>query len=52
MADPVPDKRRRNFCEYFYYSTAPFTGAPAPDRTAEARAKLEALFRKKGPERP
>ncbi len=50
MAEPVPDKQRRNFCEYFYYSPAPFTGAKGPDRAVEARAKLEALFRKKGPE--
>ena len=52
QADPVPDKTRRNFCEYFYFSRAAFTGAPGGgrDRAAEARAKLEALFRKKDPE--
>ena len=46
MADPVEDKTRRNFCEYFYFSRAPFAAAP-PDRTrqAEARAKLEGLFK-------
>jgi hypothetical protein len=47
MADPVPDKARRNFCEYFYYSSAPFAGAPTKNRAAEARAKLEAMFKKK-----
>ena len=47
QADPVPDKTRRNFCEYFYYSAEPFTGAHARDKAAEARAKLDALFRKK-----
>jgi hypothetical protein len=47
-AEPVADKTRRNFCEYFYFSREPFRGAAAgQDRTAEARAKLEALFRKK-----
>jgi hypothetical protein len=46
QADPVPDKTRRNFCEYFYYSREPFTGTPggARDRAAEARAKLEEMF--------
>jgi len=47
QADPVTDKARRNFCEYFEWSPAPFGGAPAKDRAAEARAKLEALFKKK-----
>lgn len=46
-AEPVPDKSRRNFCEYFYYSRAPFVaGASGRDRAAEARAKLESLFKK------
>ena len=45
MADPVVEKDRRNFCEYFYFSRAAFT-APAAgrDRAADARAKLEGLF--------
>ena len=47
QADPVTDKTRRNFCEYFQYSTEPFAGAPAKDRAADARAKLESLFKKK-----
>ena len=54
QADPVPDKTRRNFCEFFYFSRTAFTGgsgATGPgasrDRAADARAKLEALFRKR-----
>ena len=45
MADPVEDKTRRNFCEYFYFNRAPFaavTGGKA--READARAKLAGLF--------
>ena len=46
MAEPVEDKTRRNFCEYFYFSRAPFAAAPADKaRQAEARAKLEGLFK-------
>jgi hypothetical protein len=45
MADPVVEKERRNFCEYFYFSRAAFrAGATAEAREANARAKLEALF--------
>jgi hypothetical protein len=46
QADPVPDKTRRNFCEYFYFSRESFTGVVGggKDRAAEARAKLEAMF--------
>jgi hypothetical protein len=40
------EKTRRNFCEYFDYSTEPFAGASGKDRAAEARAKLEAVFKK------
>ena len=45
MADPVEDKHRRNFCEYFYFSREPFKakGAGAA-READARAKLNQLF--------
>ena len=44
-ADPVADKQRRNFCEFFEFSREPF-GRTAKDasREAAARAKLEALF--------
>lgn len=47
-ADPVPEKARRNFCEFFYFSREPFvkTGTSA-NRAADARAKLDALFKKK-----
>jgi hypothetical protein len=45
LADPVEDRRRRNFCEYFYYSRAAFSGARAGgNREAEARARLASLF--------
>jgi len=48
MADPVEDKDRRNFCEYFSFTRAAFRGAaPGKDRAADARAKLDALFKKK-----
>ncbi len=42
-AELVEDKARRNFCEFFYFSRAPFAG-PAGKSPADARAKLEALF--------
>jgi hypothetical protein len=47
MADPVEDKDRRNFCEYFSFSPEPFR-AGAKDREAAARAKLEGLFGSSG----
>jgi hypothetical protein len=51
MADPVVEKARRNFCEYFYFSREPFAGsAKDTKRASEARAKLEGLF--KGPPAP
>ena len=50
-AEPVADKTRRNFCEFFYFSRAtPAAGARPVDRQAEARAKLEALFKKPPPD--
>jgi hypothetical protein len=49
-ADPVVDKTRRNFCEYFYFSREKgAVRAADTKRRDEARAKLEALFRKKEP---
>ena len=46
MADPVVDKTRRNFCEYFYFNREPFVAvAKAEKRSSEARAKLESLFK-------
>jgi len=45
MADPVEDKTRRNFCEYFYFSREPYApAAGGKARESEARAKLEGLF--------
>ena len=47
-ADPVEDKHRRNFCEYFQLSREPgATKGAAPDRAAEARRKLDQLFKGK-----
>jgi len=49
-AEPVEDKERRNFCEYFAFNPAPFAGgarAASGQRAADARARLEALFKKK-----
>lgn len=44
QADFVPDKEMGNFCDYFEaQAVAPASGA---DRAAEARKKLEALFKK------
>lgn len=44
MADPVVEKERRNFCEYFSISTAPWQTPPSSRRRDDARAKLEGLF--------
>jgi hypothetical protein len=45
QADPVVDKKRRNFCEYFYFSREPFVaGGSGASKESEARAKLEAMF--------
>jgi len=46
MADPVEDKLRRNFCEYFYFNRAPYAAGAVSSRADEARAKLESLFGK------
>jgi len=43
-ADPVVEKERRNFCEFFSLSTAPFQPKAASSRQDDARAKLEGLF--------
>ena len=49
MADPVEDKGRRNFCEYFQIDKSPLAAkAGAAGREADARAKLEQLFGGKG----
>lgn len=48
MADPVVEKERRNFCEYFSLSTAAFQPRKGSGREQEARSKLESLFGGKG----
>jgi hypothetical protein len=46
MADPVEDKTRRNFCEYFYFNRAPYVAdSGGQARAADARAKLAGLFK-------
>ena len=45
MADPVEDKARRNFCEFFYFNRAAFVAAASNEaRATDARMKLDALF--------
>ncbi len=45
MADPVEDKARRNFCEFFYFNRAAFVAAVSNEaRATDARKKLDALF--------
>jgi hypothetical protein len=43
-AEPVTDKERRNFCEFFSFAPGPWQKADTSSMQAEARAKLEALF--------
>jgi hypothetical protein len=43
-ADPVVEKERRNFCEYFSLSTASWQPKAASSRESDARARLEGLF--------
>ncbi len=45
MADPVEDRERRNFCEYFSFNRASFRPATGEaEKQARARARLEQLF--------
>ena len=44
MADRVVDKEKSNFCDYFSLRAGPHTG-PIKDEAAEARKKLDALFK-------
>lgn len=45
-AEPVVEKERRNFCEFFSFADAPRPRAgEGSSRQQEARAKLDALFR-------
>ena len=50
-AEPVADKERRNFCEYFEFIPASFAGGAGTGanrtRADDARARLDALFKKK-----
>jgi hypothetical protein len=44
-AEPVLDKDRGNFCEWFEFARRTFTPkGDGPDRTAEAREQLKKLF--------
>jgi hypothetical protein len=56
MAERVVDKERSNFCEYFAPNadsaaaaapSQPTQARPSPER--DARARLDALFKKKKP---
>lgn len=44
QADPVVEKTRRNFCEFFYFSREAYAAGSAGGREADARAKLDSLF--------
>ena len=45
QAEPVTDKGRRNFCEFFYFNPAPAAArGSGASREAGARAKLDSLF--------
>jgi hypothetical protein len=46
QAEFVPDKAMGNFCEYFQGASSP-RKPQAGDRAAEARKKLDELFKKK-----
>lgn len=48
-ADWVSDREKNNFCEFFTLQEAVAAGSKLRERQ-EARAKLEALFKKKHPE--
>jgi len=43
-AEPVVEKERRNFCEFFSFAPGKRPQADDSGRQAQARAKLEALF--------
>jgi hypothetical protein len=47
-ADWVSDREKNNFCEFFILQEAGASGSKFRERQ-EARAKLEALFKKKTP---
>lgn len=43
-AEPVVEKDRRNFCEFFSFARGPLVKEQSSGREGEARARLEALF--------
>lgn len=43
-AEPVLEKDRRNFCEFFSFAQGPLAPKADAGRQADARAKLEQLF--------
>ena len=43
-AEPVVEKERRNFCEFFSFAPGARVKADDSSRQTEARARLEALF--------
>jgi len=43
-ADPVADKDRANFCEWFDFARRTYVPTGEPDRTAQARAQFRKLF--------
>ena len=43
-AEPVVDKDKGNFCEFFDFKTRVWQGEASKSREEEARAKLKALF--------
>jgi hypothetical protein len=52
-AEPVVEKDRRNFCEFFEFSREPYrAGGGQGAREAEARKKLEGLFGGPGDAKP
>lgn len=51
-ADMVEDKQRRNFCEFFAFNPAPFRAGSGAGREADARKKLDSLFKGGGPPAP
>lgn len=46
QAERVVDKERQNFCEYFQLAAGPGGRSPSRSPAEEAKARLEALFRK------
>ena len=49
QADPVVEKNRRNFCEYFYFTREAHLTKKTGGKAAEARKKLDSMFGGKTP---